>query len=213
VTPAKALLFDFDGVIADTEPFHWQAWCEALASFSPELDWDTYRHRCVGTSDVQMLRFFTEITAIPTTVDEIRSLYPLKRKLFHSLTSSQSIIDDRLVTFLAGLRNLQLAVVTSSNQVEVEPILEQAGLLSVLNTVVYGNNVTRYKPHPEPYEIALARVGVQASEAVVFEDSPAGIRSGLEANCRVVTVRAPAELLGLVQNVVSGWFPEAGKSA
>ena len=207
MVPLKALLFDFDGVIADTEPFHWRAWQEALAPYSPDLTWETYQRLCIGISDIKMLRVFSEITRTPVTTDEVRSLYPQKRKIFQSLATAHPIIDERLVQLLAGLNGTQLAVVTSSNQAEVEPILEQAGLLEVLGTVVYGNNVTHYKPHPEPYRLALARLGIAPSEAVIFEDSAAGVRSGLDAGCRVVTVKAPQDLLGLVEAALAGRLP------
>lgn len=213
MTPAKAFLFDFDGVLADTEPFHWKAWVEALGSYSPKLDWETYLRRCVGTSDIQMLLFFTGITELATTVDEIRSLYPQKRKIFQDLTSARQIIDPQLVQLLKVQKNLRTAVVTSSNQVEVEPILQRAGMLAVLDTVVYGNDVTHYKPHPEPYQIALARLAVQPSEAIVFEDSPSGIRSGLDANCRVVVVGKPADLRGLVEQALVGGLPPEPQSS
>lgn len=183
---------------------------EALAPYSPDLDWEKYQRCCVGTSDVHMLKFFTEITRKPVTVDELRSLYPQKRKLFQALAVAGSIVDQRLVRLLAGLNGSpQLAVVTSSNRVEVEPILKQSGLLDALSTVVYGNDVKNYKPHPEPYQIALARLGVQPPEAVVFEDSVSGVRSGLDAGCRVVTVKSPVDLLGLVEDTLSGRMPEA----
>lgn len=104
---------------------------------------------------------------------------------------------------------MSLGVVTSSNQLEVEPILRQAGLLDVLGTVVYGNDVTHYKPHPEPYQIALERLGVAPSEATVFEDSASGIRSASDAGCRVVTVNAPVDLLGLVETALASRSPEA----
>lgn len=206
--PIKALLFDFDGVIADTEPFHWRAWLEALAPYSPNLDWEKYQRCCVGTSDLHMLKFFMEITEKPVTLDELRALYPQKRNLFQALASAESIVDRRLVRVLAGLNGgLKSAVVTSSNRIEVEPILKQAGLLDVLSTVVYGNDVKNYKPHPEPYQIALARLGVQPSEAVVFEDSVSGVRSGQDAGCRVVTVKSPTDLLALVEGTLSGRVP------
>lgn len=205
----KAFLFDFDGVLADTEPLHWRAWHEVLEPYSPELDWETYQRRCVGTSDVEMLQFFSEIARKPTTVDEVRALYPQKRNLFQAFARARPIVDEALVQMLAGLKGLSLAVVTSSNQVEVEPILRRAGLLDVLDTVVYGNDVTHYKPHPEPYQIALARLGVEPSEAVVFEDSASGIRSASEAGCRVVTVSAPSDLLGLVETELACRSPEA----
>jgi HAD superfamily hydrolase (TIGR01509 family) len=204
----KAFLFDFDGVLADTEPLHWRAWREVLAPYSPDLDWDTYQRRCVGTSDVQMLQYFSEITRKHVTVDEVRSLYPQKRKIFQALAMAQTIVDESLVQLLAGLKGPQLAVVTSSNQVEVEPILRRAGLLDVLGTVVYGNDVTHYKPHPEPYQLAMARLGVQPREAIVFEDSMSGIRSGLDAGCRVVTVHAPADLPSLVETALACRAPD-----
>jgi HAD superfamily hydrolase (TIGR01509 family) len=210
VIQLKAILFDFDGVLADTEPLHWRAWHEVLAPYSPDLDWATYQRRCVGTSDIQMLQFFSEITRKHVTVDEIRALYSQKRNIFQALAMARPIVNEGLVQLLAGLKGLSLAVVTSSNQVEVEPILRRAGLMDVLGTVVYGNDVTHYKPDPEPYQLALARLGVQPSEAVVFEDSASGIRSGLDAGCRVVTVPAPADLPGLVETALACRLPEAG---
>ncbi|MDR3719246.1 MAG: HAD family phosphatase [Bryobacteraceae bacterium] len=196
--PTKAFLFDFDGVLADTEPLHWKAWHEVLAPYSPDLDWETYLRLCVGTSDVQMLNFFSEITRTPVTVDELQALYPKKRKIFEALAEAQPIVDADLVRLLAGLNGLRLGVVTSSNQLEVEPILRRAGLLEILGTVIYGNDVTHHKPHPEPYRTALGRLGVEPSEATVFEDSASGIRSASEAGCHVVTVKTPADLPGLV---------------
>jgi HAD superfamily hydrolase (TIGR01509 family) len=145
-----------------------------------------------------MLQFFSQISRKSVTTDEVRALYPQKRQVFQALAIAQPIVDECLVRFLAGLKGPQLGVVTSSNQVEVEPILRRAGLLNILNTVVYGNHVTHYKPHPEPYQMALARLGVEPAEAIVFEDSASGIRSGLDAGCRVVTVNAPTDLIGLV---------------
>ena len=130
-------------------------------------------------------------------------LYPLKRKLFQSMTTTADMINDGLVAQLAGLKGVGLAVVTSSNQAEVEPILRQAKLLGVLRTVVYGNDVKRYKPHPEPYLLALERLAVSAAEAVVFEDSASGMRSGRDAGCRVVEVKDPKALPGLIEATLS----------
>ena len=207
MAPIKALLFDFDGVIADTESIHWKAWCEVLAPYALKLDWDTYQTRCIGVSDLAMRRIFCELCEKHITEDQVKELYPLKRKVFQSLTQEVELIDRGLVAGLAGLTVLKMAVVTSSNQAEVEPILRQAGMLDLLGTVVYGNHVTHYKPHPEPYLLSLARLAVRPSEAVAFEDSPAGIRSALEAGCHVLTVRGPEELLGLVQTVLAGQRP------
>ena len=202
----KALLFDFDGVLADTERFHWRAWLEVLTPYSPELDWATYERLCIGISDVEMRFTFSQLCGKSVTPDEIRDLYPQKRKVFQALTDHETLVDEQVVRLLASLPDVDLAVVTSSNQAEVEPILRHAMLLGSLNTVVYGNQVTHYKPNPEPYLLALERLGVEAHQAVVFEDSAAGIRSGKDAGCRVVEVKAPKDLPGLIEDVLFDGF-------
>lgn len=202
--PIKSLLFDFDGVLADTESFHWRAWRETLAPHSPELDWQTYQRLCIGVSDVEMRNIFCQLCRTPISSDEVLALYPLKRQVFQFLTSGANMIDGSLVAMLRGLDGLRLGVVTSSNIAEVEPILRQARLLDALGTVVYGNDVGRYKPDPEPYLLALERLDVEPTEAVVFEDSASGIRSAQDAGCRVVKVGEPSQLPGLIRTALSG---------
>lgn len=197
----KAFLFDFDGVLADTEPYHWRAWLQVLTPYGPRLDWETYRRVCIGVADVEMRNEFSSLCDKPVTSDEIKGLYPQKREHFNVITRDAEVIQRRLVDVLSGLRNVKLAVVTSSNQAEVEPILRTAGLLNLLTTAVYGNDVTHYKPHPEPYLLALDRLGVDPADAVVFEDSQSGIRSATAAGCEVVEVKDPDELPDLVSAI------------
>lgn len=199
----KALLFDFDGVLANTEPLHWKAWLETLAPYSPVLDWNTYERVCIGVSEMEMQKLFCTFCEKPIAPGEVKALYPKKRKIFQALTATADLVDDRVVAMLARLANLQLAVVTSSNRLEVEPLLRQANLLSVLNTVVYGNDVKRYKPCPDPYLLAVERLHVAPSESVVFEDSAAGIQSGKAAGCRVVEVKECSQLPELIEAVLS----------
>lgn len=204
MTPIKALLFDFDGVLADTEALHLKAWREVLAPYDLELDWATYERECVGVSDIAMCNVFCKLCRKPITPDEIRALYPRKRKIFQELTGASVIVDPQLVEMLRQFGDLKLAVVTSSNRAEVEPLLQRSGVLSILTGVVYGGDVKHHKPHPEPYVAALRLVGAMPDEAVVFEDSDAGTQSGKAAGCRVVRVKTPSEVAGLVQAVVSG---------
>ena len=200
----KALLFDFDGVLADTEPFHWKAWLEVLAPYSPDLDWPTYERVCIGICDAEMRNIFSKLCRKHITPDDIRDLYAKKRQIFQDLTKDSGLVDSELVGMLAGLKGLDLAVVTSSNQAEVEPILQKSGLHSVLTTTVYGNDVQRYKPFPDPYLLAMHRLQVEPSESVVYEDSATGIRSGKDAGCRVVEVKNPLELRRLVRSTLEG---------
>jgi beta-phosphoglucomutase len=207
-SPVRALIFDFDGVLADTEPFHWRAWREILQPYGIELDWGTFQRICVGVSDSAMLHELCALATKPITPDELRTHYPLKRNLFRALVDGCALIDPNLVELVKTLPSIRLGVVTSSHQSEIEPILSQATLLEHLSAVVYGNDVRHYKPHLEPYLIALQRIGVAAEETIVFEDSAAGMQSAREAGCRVVQVREVALVPALVRAELAEIFPQ-----
>ena len=198
-TPVRALLFDFDGVLADTEPLHWRAWREVVRPFGIDLDWETFQSTCVGVTDSAMLHRLCALAAKPVTKDELRAHYPQKRRLFLDLVDGRPLIGPDLVALLKSLIQFRLGVVTSSNQEEIEPILKKEQLLPVLAAVVYGNDVRHYKPHPEPYLIAVERLGVAACDTTVFEDSAAGLQSAREAGCRVVAVSDVAQVPALVR--------------
>src|SRR6266852_3557884 len=77
-----AVLFDFDGVLADTEPIHWSCWAETLAPLSIALPWDTYRANCIGVADQDMLVFLAPLAVAPVEVESLRPHYAIKKELF-----------------------------------------------------------------------------------------------------------------------------------
>src|ERR1035438_9131611 len=204
MTDLQALLFDFDGVLADTEPLHWRSWASVLAPLGIDLTWQTYQERCIGVSDSNMAASFEAVSGVHLSMDQLRALYPLKRKAFADEAQSVDLVSDELLELIKSLDYLQLGVVTSSNRAEIEPILQREKILAFLDVVVYGNDVKRYKPDPEPYLLALERLGVAGGRAVVFEDSVAGLESARSAGCRVVPVRHPGEVVDLVRGVLAG---------
>ena len=206
--PVRALLFDFDGVLADTEPLHWQAWREIVQPFGIDLDWVTFRDTCVGVTDSAMLHKLCALADKPVTLDELRAHYPQKRNLFHDLVDGRSLIPADLVELLKSLTHFRLGVVTSSNRAEIESILQKERLLQVLGTVVYGNDVRHHKPDPEPYLLAMEWLGVAACDTIVFEDSAAGMQSARAAGCHVVQVHDVAQVAAQVRALVGenfGW--------
>jgi HAD superfamily hydrolase (TIGR01509 family) len=98
---------------------------------------------------------------------------------------------------LPELRDCQLAVVTSSGQTEVEPVLEKAGLRSFFHAAVYGGDVQHHKPAPDPYLLAVERLGVR--NALAVEDSTAGEASARAAGLEVLRVPTPLEMPGLLR--------------
>ena len=206
MTDIRALLFDFDGVLANTEPYHWQAWRLVLQGSGIDLTWDVYEQMCIGVSDVEMLDGLRSLAPAPVTLQELKALYPMKRKAFNEIVASLSLVDSSMRDTLKALHDYRLGVVTSSNQTEIEPILLREGILPLFAAAVYGNDVRLYKPHPDPYLLACERLGVDPGRTVVFEDSMAGLASGRSAGCKVVAVGCPVEVAELVGRVVSGAY-------
>jgi beta-phosphoglucomutase len=203
----EAILFDFDGVLADTEPVHCACWSEVLRPLGVILTWDFYRENCIGIDDRDMVRMMAKRSDPPRDWGELWALYPAKKEIFRARMMAAPPFDPRLDEFLAGLhREYRLAVVTSSSCSEIDPLLAAAGLRRHFDTLVGGESVERgrHKPAPDPYRIAAEQLG--ARSALVVEDSEAGIESGRAAGFEVLAIRDPADMPDLVARRLSRGF-------
>jgi HAD superfamily hydrolase (TIGR01509 family) len=189
----EAILFDFDGVLLDTEPVHCACWAEVLAPAGIKLEWEFYRDHCIGIDDREMLRMM----APAHDWDSLWALYPAKQKLFQA-RMARPPFEPALTELLDRLHGeYKLAVVSSSSTAEVEPMLVAGGLRRYFGALVGGEDVKRHKPAPEPYLLAAKRLG--ARTALVIEDSEAGIASGRAAGFEVLAVKHPADAPELVR--------------
>lgn len=192
-----AILFDFDGVLADTEPLHWRCWNDVLAPLGLSVTWDDYRLHCVGISDRDFLARLGALGCPPRSVDELLPYYPLKKKLFSERAVSGNLISEDLKAILRRLDPRRLAVVTSSSRPEIEAVLRAENVLDCFGAAVYGDEVSRLKPDPEPYQTAMRRLGV--GHAIALEDSAPGIESARRAGCEVIRVREAGEVPRLLR--------------
>jgi beta-phosphoglucomutase len=193
-----SILFDFDGVLADTEPVHCACWAEVLAVHGIALDWEVYCRRFKGVDDRLMLHTLADEADPPAVWDELWKLYPSKRELFRARMLTAPPFDASLRELLHELDGrYSLAVVSSSSCSEIEPMLEAGGLRAYFRTVVGAESVQRHKPAPDPYLLAAERLGSRAP--LVVEDSEAGLTSGRAAGFEVLAVPHPAEMLGLLR--------------
>jgi len=117
--------------------------------------------------------------------------------LFRSRMLERQSFPAEVLELLPQLQAYQLAVVTSSGQSEVEPILRHAGIHGMFRTVVYGGDVKKLKPAPDPYLLAVEKLGVR--NALVVEDSDAGEASARAAGLDVLRVRTPTEMPELLR--------------
>jgi HAD superfamily hydrolase (TIGR01509 family) len=198
-----AILFDFDGVLADTEPVHWACWAQVLATLGVLLDWDFYRDYCIGIDDKDMLKMMATRATPPRNWEDLWALYPAKKELFRERTLSKPPFTPALDVFLTSLAAAyKLAVVSSSSCSEIEPLLVAGGLRAHFLTIVGGETVKRLKPHPEPYQLAAERIG--ARTPLVVEDSAAGLASGRAAGFEVLHIPEAASMPELVTRRLNG---------
>ena len=193
----EAILFDFDGVLADSEPVHFECWQEILQTFGLHLDWPTYCEQGIGISDRKLLAFLCDRADPPMEVEQLIAEFPRKKDMFRARMLERQPFSREVFELLPELRDYQLAVVTSSGQTEVEPVLERAGLRNFFQAVVYGGDVQQHKPAPDPYLLAVEKLGVRSALAV--EDSNAGETSARAAGLDVLRVRTPSEMPRLLR--------------
>ena len=188
-----SILFDFDGVLADTEPVHCACWAEVLAPLGVTVEWEYYRQYGVGVDDREMLRTMAARCDPPRNWEELWAQYPTKKRLFQARMAQLPPFDPSLDGFLGELHGAyKLAVVTSSATTEIAPILAAGGIGRHFDTLVGGEDVQHHKPAPDPYLLAAQRLGVHA--ALVVEDSQVGLASGRAAGFEVLAVNGPADL-------------------
>ncbi len=189
-----SLFFDFDGTLVDSEPLHYACWQEILRPFGIELSWATYERNCIGVSDRQMVSQLASEAGVD--FGALYAQYPRKKEMLRErILAAPPMPTATRERLLEGF-SVPIAIVSSSYQLEVEPVLAQLGLQSQFATMVFGDHVANLKPHPEPYLEAARRLGVK--NPLVFEDSEAGLTSARAAGFEVVHVPHAEDLIHLV---------------
>jgi beta-phosphoglucomutase len=168
-----ALLFDFDGVLADTERIHHRSWNLALEPLGIQWDWDYYQKHCIGVADALL-------------VDSAEYVERKQHIFKEQLELSEPFCSDTL-TLIQELNSIyKLAVVSSSFRKDVEPPLVKFNLRHHFHTLVTAEDVQNLKPAPEPYLLGAARLG--AKRPLVIEDSDSGVAAGKAAGFEVLRV-------------------------
>jgi beta-phosphoglucomutase len=186
----RAICFDFDGVLVDSEPIHWETWSEALKPDGITINYEDYCRRFIGVSNRDMIRRLCEEARIPFDHDRYESWYRQKRRLYRRRRLQVPL---ELVSYIkTGLDAYRLAVVSSSGRVEVEPYLVQSGIRERFDAVVCAEDVAELKPSPLPYVRAADLIQIRPEECLAVEDSDAGIESARGAGMSVLRVAGPS---------------------
>lgn len=174
----KAFIFDLDGVIVDTAKYHFLAW----KKIAEELNIDfTLEHNELlkGVSRVRSLDIILELGKIEASQEDKNKWLVQKNEdyLSYLVDMDQSEILPGVLAILKHLKEQNQAIALGSASKNARPILEKTGILHYFDAIVDGNDVSNAKPDPEVFLIAAQLLGVKPEDAIVFEDSVAGVQA------------------------------------
>ena len=185
----QALVFDFDGLIVDTEWPEFQAWQETCQRYGVELTVETWLP-CVGTgATTQVFTPYEYLAAHCEQVLDQREVRAYCEKRHKALIGAQPVLPGvKELIVEAKQRGLGLAVASSSPRSWVASHLGRLELLAYFDTLACGDEVARTKPYPDLYLTALEKIGVHPGQAIAFEDSLNGMHAAQNAGIFCVVI-------------------------
>ena len=191
----SGILFDFDGIIIDSEKLHWAAFNAVLAAQDRTVSWPEYVETLIGFDDRDAFNFL--FPNLGKT--ELEELITKKAAAFQALLKSDGAAAlpgaIELIRSLSG--NVPLAICSGALREDILPLLGKLGIETAFDTIVTADDTHISKPDPAPYRLAAQRLGV--SQGLAIEDTPAGIASAKGAGLKVLAVTNSYERVFLTE--------------
>jgi HAD superfamily hydrolase (TIGR01509 family) len=182
----RAIFWDNDGVLVDTERLYLQATQDIMASAGRPMTEDDYREYFLrqGTGAWHLLEGVSD--------EDIRRLRAARNDRYSELLRAEACAIDGVDDVLRQLHgSYTMGIVTSSRRDHFEIIHSRCDLLRHFDFVLTADELPRTKPHPDPYLIAIARAGVDPDACVAIEDSERGLASATAAGIRCIVIPTP----------------------
>jgi HAD superfamily hydrolase (TIGR01509 family) len=209
----QAIVFDFDGVIADSEPLHLRAFQQTLAEDQIELTGPDYYSRYLGYDDVGLVQALAADRGVAMTDREVTALVTRKGVRLQELLRGGHVIFPGAIEFIrSAAATVPIAIASGALKHEIEEITEAAGIRSLFSAIVSSGDTPQSKPSPAPYLLAFARLrqvsgkDLDPHRSVAIEDSRWGLESarGAGLRCVGVTHSYPAAELADAELIVEG---------
>jgi beta-phosphoglucomutase len=192
----KAVIFDFDGVVADSELLHYKALNKAFGTRGVDVPKDVHWQKYLGYTDLENILAVNEDYKMNWTQAEVTQLCELKTANFHALARSEAPIIDGVEAFVKILKDngLPLAICSGAIRDDIDLMLEHSGFAHAFDVIVSADDVQKGKPDPQGYLLALEKLNqktgkqINADECVVIEDSHWGLQAAGAAGMHRVAV-------------------------
>lgn len=183
---SAAVIFDFDNVIVDSEPYHYEAYARVFSKHGHTIDRDEYWLEWTsrgGGAESEIRRHHLRMDP-----NEVRAE---KDPIYSGFCSSGTIKPfPEALGIIRALRDrgLSLAIASGSYERDIRAILGANGLERCFGAIVGKDNIERLKPHPDTYLIAAAKLGIEPARCLAVEDAEKGIRSARAAGMPVILI-------------------------
>jgi beta-phosphoglucomutase len=202
---AEAVIFDFDGVIVDTEPLHYAAFQRTLEPLGLHFSWHEYVETYIGFDDRDAFRHAFTLKGKILDRDELHGLIEKKAAFFQEVIRSEFSAYPGVLDLIFQLHSnkIPLAICSGALRADIDPILTMFGISECFDVIVTADDVAASKPDPECYQLAFQRLQsahkncLSKDATIAIEDTPAGISAAKAAGLMVcaVTNSYPADRL------------------
>ena len=192
----KAVIFDFDGVISNSEPSHFAAVNKVLADFNIQIGEKDYYAEYLGFTDYELFESVAKKHKTDYNGISIETLIERKAFFFQELIRQSNHLIDGIVELVAEIKknNIKLAINSGACLADIKVMLAGSAIENSFDVIVAADDVEKGKPDPEGYLLALEKLNrisdtpISAGQCVVIEDSHWGILSAKKAGMKVIAV-------------------------
>lgn len=201
----KSVIFDMDGVITDTMPYHYQAWKHIFEREGVPMSYlDVYQRE--GQTGIKAVREIFKDHERTISFKKAKEILIEKEELFKKIFRPKFIKGARRFLKRMHKDNFVLALATGTARHELNKILPKE-LKDLFSVIVTGSDVKKGKPHPEPYKKVLKALKIKPEESVVIENAPLGIESakGAKLRCLALETSLPRKYLKKADYIFSSF--------